>query len=101
MVWIDTIVQGKLIKEARKDSKYGVIDLKYFDLACICCGGIIPSCIGLTLDVKTNTRYYEFNVAALNGLFLFILAVKMNDQVVNNRYWTQLNKESIAGQSLF
>ncbi len=42
MVWIDTIVQGKLIKEARKDSKYGAIDLKYFDFACILVGGIIP-----------------------------------------------------------
>jgi hypothetical protein len=42
MVWIDTIVQGKLVKEARKDSKYGAIDLKYFDFACILVGGIIP-----------------------------------------------------------
>jgi len=90
-----------LIKEARKDSKYGVIDLKYFDLACICVGGIAPSCIGLILDVKTNTRYYEFNVAALNGFFILIFALRMSEQVVNNRYWTELKKESIAGQSLF
>ena len=101
MVWIDTIVQGKLIKEARKDSKYGAIDLKYFDYISIVVGGVIPSCIGLALSVKANTRYYEYIIAAFNGFLLFILALKINDPLVNNRYGTRVEKELIAGMSLW
>ena len=102
MVWIDTIVQGKLVKEARKDSKYGAIDLKYFEYACMCLGGVIPSCIGLAFSIKFDTRYYEFNIAALNGLFLLLLSLRAKDKSVNsNRVATRFEKEPIAGMSLW
>ncbi len=82
MVWIDTIVQGKLVNQSRKDSKYGAIDLIYFQWCCTGIGGFIPPLVGLALfhGAGTETRYYEYGLASFNGLVLLLIALSIKPE---------------------
>jgi hypothetical protein len=102
MVWIDTIVQGKLVNQSRKDSKYGAIDLIYFQWCCIGIGGFIPPLVGLALfyGAGTETRYYEYTLASLNGIVVLLIAMSIKPESFHNRQAARLSKESMIGLSL-
>lgn len=46
MAWVDTIVGGLIVKEARVDLKNGAEDLRYFEWISWGIGGVIPVLIG-------------------------------------------------------
>ena len=77
MIWIDTIIQNLVVKEGRKDSKYGAQDLKYFDWTCIGIGGVIPSSIGLIMNIWLDTRFYECFWSSLYGLLMIACSLQL------------------------
>ena len=84
MTWTDIIVGGLIVKEARKDSKYGAEDLRYFEWICWGLGGMIPVIIGPTIMglgfmLNVSTNWYAVTLVPL-FLIPFALRLKQTDE---------------------
>ena len=81
MAWTDVVINGLLVKEARKDSKYGSEDLRYVEWISMGIGAILPVIIGLGI-LRTLLNFpmqHVFYLMAGIGVITFITALFLKE----------------------
>jgi hypothetical protein len=71
MCWLDTIVDGLVVIEQRKDPQHGSQDIQVFSYICLTLGGIIPNLVAIAFSLKVSLQMC-YTVPMVIGALIFV-----------------------------
>lgn len=79
LCWLDTIVDGLVVVEQRKDPLHGSQDIQVFSMICLAFGGIIPNLLAIIFSVKLSLSLC-YTIPMMIGVVLFIASLFLSKE---------------------